>query len=535
MADGGAHSQVITCMMIEFSPVQGPRVKQRYEPLPGALDQQKKEWLVQFITKDLLHLQQEHRDYIDAVAGSRGSMQVRSSGASAQMLSTRGVNDSGQIMSANYDDGGPPLSNSNMNTNDDLEESQFVKVVCLDQLNVVVVVMFFSVFSEEPGGGSATSSSAAKALASMYAVAIVLFNVSTLRLRAALPTIRDRLFHAHQEILYADKDEIDIEKDWLDKLRDIAPMIDRWLTSRVEREKLSLFHTVLVPHSKVQLQTLCSYLTCAMSYHRCVIRADNPNLVSKWLTTIALFLPDDRLLFASVACKDSIVPDLTLQGTTMPLEDIIQRVPSFRLPPVILDVSRSLHEPCHYFPTVTITVFSEVRQKIFTGDSVVADISNSRTRPTTVKASTLVSTVCHRVFQILNPKHGRAQPVESFVVITPAGATAVPSSLGPRSAAAGGEISVKGPDDEVLSGMTVKSALISIEMWRRQLALRAFAFYVVEMELKRDRAVNITGQAGLRTQEVDHLVLQTAVDYVAQVQQVRERIVRTVLMETFIF
>jgi hypothetical protein len=535
MSDGDVQSQVITCMMVEFSPVQGPRVKQRFEPSPGALDTDKKEWLVQFITKDLLHLQQEHRDYLDSSASRH------SSGHLSASANTLGSGVGAVTTSGNDADGGGPIGANGTGAGNEFEENQFVKVVCLDQLNVVVLVIFFSVSnddatSDHSGGNSKVPPP------SMYAVAIVLFNVSTLRLRAALPTIRDRLFYTHQEILYAEKDEIDIEKDWGEKLREISPMIDRWLSARVDRQKLALYQTVLLPNGRLQLQTLCSFLTCAMSFHRCVIRADSPQLVSKWLNTIALFLPDDRLLFACVTSKEFIIPDLTLQGTTMQLDEIIKQVPLFRQPPVILDVSRALNEPAHYFPTVTITVFSEVREKIFRGAAVVGEISSSRTRPTTVKPSTLISTVCHRVYQILNPPSARSQVLsggDGPIILTPSRALHVHGA--PRSSSVDtGPISItpappSNPDDDPLSFMVNKSVLIAIDLWRRQLALRAFAFYVVEMELKRDRAVNITAQAGLKTQEADHLVLQTAVDYVAQVQQVRERIVRTVLMETFIF
>ena len=524
--------QVITCMMIEFSPVQGPRVKQRFEPSPGALDSEKKEWLVQFITKDLLHLQQEHRDHLEAAA--TGSFHG-SSGAGGDEA-----------------DGG---SASNGPSPDSTEETQFVKVVCLDQLNVAVLVIFFSVTNDDPNAPSAAGAAAASSRGiaayqapppSMYAVAIVLFNLSTLRLRAALPTIRDRLFYAHQEILYADKDEIDVEKDWGEKLREIAPMIDRWLSAMVDRQRLALGQTIFFPNKRFHLQALCSYLTCAMSFHRCVIRADSPSTVTKWLNTIALFLPDDRLLFACVTCRDFIVPDLSLQGTTMHVDDIVQHVHLFRQPPVIIDVSRSLSEPAHYFPTVTITVFSEVREKIFKGAAVVSDIAFSRTRPTTVKPSTLVATISHRVFQILNPPQvavksplaggGSGPSSHSVAFADPQSSTAGPRGSVLIDPSTG--IVVAGPpssDDDMIPNMTGRSVLVAIDLWRRQLALRAFAFYVVEMELKRDRAVNITAQAGLRTHEADHLVLQTAVDYVAQVQQVRERIVRTVLMETFIF
>lgn len=633
---GGSHTKIVTSLIIEFTPIFGPRVKRTLEG-NGDLSADQREWLVQFITKDLLHLQQlamtsqlrkrqnksPPRPAATRNSGPQGGPQPSHSNSQSQQ---------------NSSSVGVPHSSSANSLEDYSQErdNSFVKVICLDQLNVAVVVMFFSLENDAPGG---STDDIAGILGSthMYAVAVALQNFSTIRLRVALPTIRDWLFFTHEEILslatVGDDDEqfdqrfvmepsvkappgiradaeryfsrssgapvanttvqgakegewqalpmkralmsisapgsVDIEQEWFQRLEILNPLIDTWITERIDRDKMDPTDSTIFASNRWSASQLYAILVAVLSHHRCIIRADDELLVDRWLSTIALFLPDDRLLFASMKCKkyDSsihglsqrnfrgdvdaesplLAPDLNLQGTTATVPEIIQWIHYFRCPPVIIDVGRRLSDPSHFFPIGTLTFFTETRRKIFKREkSGGADsFMYSKVQLSSLKNSSLIAGICARLRQI-----SVTNPV---VVVGPVGTTTTPGSISNSSMVSLKTITSGQPpnvaplfpataDPEALisapfcavSVQKMKCMLDAIAHWRKQLLLKAMTFYVSEIELRRD-APSTNLHNHMKISDADHRVMQVSVDFIAQVQEAKEKRVRDVLHDTFAF
>lgn len=692
-------TKIVTSLIIEFTPIYGPRVKRTVEG-NGALSVDQREWLVQFITKDLLHLQQlatQLRERSNSTTATTAASSAKKD-TSALRASVGGATTAGNGTLAPPAVG--PMSGNASGHNsatsaweDNADDNSFVKVICLDQLSVAVVVMFFAL--ESDGGNAATFQTTGVSNTHMYAVAVALQNFSAIRLRVALPAIRDWLFQTHQEIMalayedeplsnetlltavgaaggtgasregvsdgsaalaggstntvvkilgYGAKHEyraetirafvelqsaiarvplemraskgigatvssafpgvdpaiisaaiasssppqkkqqdngVDIEEEWYAKLFILNPLLDTWIYERINRDHIDIDSTIF-SRTTWSAQQLYGLLVAALSHHRCILRADDPSLVEKWLKTIALFLPDDRLLFASVRCftpppavlplnivnplwSPILAPDLNFQGTTATVNEILEKVHHFRYPPVIIDVSRKLEDPAHFYPTSTLTFFAETRRRIFRREVTfrpVWDYPGSKTRPPQLKTSSLIGPICARLKAVVQPP--QAQPHQQqaatssvanasmtsmkSIVVTPSGAISVrPSSNldsyrcdpnGPAMlfpvAPASGTVSFDAIESIITPSHKLRFVADAIQHWRKQLLLKSMAFYVYEIEIRRE-APNPALLSTLRISEADHRVLCVAVDFIAQVQEAKEKRVRDVLQDTFAF
>lgn len=135
-----------------------------------------------------------------------------------------------------------------------------------------------------------------------------------------------------------------------------------WVNGIVDRHRIPLKRTLIdeLRRSATQTQEKAKrtidwfeqIMSLALSEHRLIITGDKAT-VEQLLHTIALFMPDDRLFMASTQCfTNFIVPDLSFQGTTLPINKIKPRLVWFRYPVAIVDVSKqaAIDKPVHFLP-----------------------------------------------------------------------------------------------------------------------------------------------------------------------------------------
>ena len=206
--------------------------------------------------------------------------------------------------------------------------------------------------------------------------------------------------------------------------------------------------------------------------------------MEKWVLTVAYFLLDDRLAFATDvvgSTAEEIVPDLSLQGTTAPVDSgLLERLYLFQYPCCVIDVSEEPNSPAHFMPSAQLNKYGEERWKLlvndipFKGAQVLSPI---RIR------SPLIRSICHRVEN---------------------------SKMPPQLLEA------------------------SLSLWRRNLVLRALANFVREVDLK-DANLQSAAVPAIKLEEADNQVLAVAIEHIYPLQKTTERRLAAIVVEAFQF
>lgn len=700
-------TQVTLSMIIEFTPLQGSRLKRMVHE-SGYLNKDEREWLTQYITKDLIQLQtlamhikmqqQEQQQQLANRSSNNSTLDPTNNNnnggfgginSTPQRGSINGAKASPSPVPAAANGGGAaagPASNNNNAGGGSAraevmsdDSSSFIKVISLEQLRTTVVVMFFALDaggggddgngSSSGGGSGGFLSAAASGQAHMYAVAVALNDSNPIRLRLAVPSIRDWMFHSHQYIValadveYEDEDGggaggddddiaagvVDVEQEWVTKLEELKSLVDVWTNHGfIKRSEIDLDATIFAKPDWNPV-VLYNVLTAALSHHRCILRSKNQREVQVWLNTLALFYSDDRLLFSSKTCyvpdplneppisgggggqmlshhddEDAVViskggggvssaasplsssassssrqyiaaPDFNLQGTTAEVNQILQHhVLHFRFAPVIIDVSKSIDDPYHFFPKDRQVKFTEVRERIFRRLTPLkppfgAIFLHDKSRPAANKSSSLLASICGRLKLIAHPSvvsssssssnpgnsPGIPSPgtvpsnnasIVSMRTVTPGGGGGHFATPPAGVAVAGGGggappaflVTPRNSVDQIDSGggghnngnfpfyphaallaqhqtdtQKVANIVTAIAQWRRQLVLRtlSYYYYTVEFRFKTDSQSSFSPP--MFKEVADDAMLQVAVDFFAQIQEQKEKHARNVLTEAF--
>lgn len=233
---------------------------------------------------------------------------------------------------------------------------------------------------------------------------------------------------------------------WARELQAAIADITVWVNGAVERSAIPLQRTLIGElrrcasfQSVARSSRMCDWfeqiLSLALSEHRLVIAGEpkDREFIEQLLNTLALFLPDDRLLMASTRCHNGfVVPDLSFQGTTLPMAKIKSRLVWFRYPVAVVDVSRMalLDRPVHFLPTreggkKVYAVFREWRR-----DQITCRRNKSMAfMRTDLVVSRLVSPIAQTI----------ARRFLNFIGFPTAGLI-IPYSSGSKASAAGGGV-----------------------------------------------------------------------------------------------
>eukprot|EP00758_Cryptobia_borreli_P005660 Tbor_TRINITY_DN4953_c2_g4::TRINITY_DN4953_c2_g4_i1::g.9783::m.9783 len=169
---------------------------------------------------------------------------------------------------------------------------------------------------------------------------------------------------------YDDLDHLEYHEIWEWEMRAAARDFGFWVSCAVDRSKIDVTSTIAsyiatislaeglhnqqqtvvnVRSSTVSLNTLGMrdlakfIITLSLSEHRLIISGSNAHEINEWLSTVCLFLPDDRLFLACRKCfLDFVVPDLNIQGTTLGIDDIKKRLVWFRYPTAIVRIDKMM-------------------------------------------------------------------------------------------------------------------------------------------------------------------------------------------------
>lgn len=148
-------------------------------------------------------------------------------------------------------------------------------------------------------------------------------------------------------------EEAEYHDMWGWELTAAARDVGFWVRGNLNRQEISLQDTVF-GHTYFSMACATTYrtardcfhfiLTMALSEHQVIIRGSDAQTINEWLSTIALFAQDDKLNMASRRCfEDFVIPDLSIQGTTLERKEIVKRLLWFQSLTCIIDLDGFVH------------------------------------------------------------------------------------------------------------------------------------------------------------------------------------------------
>lgn len=228
-----------------------------------------------------------------------------------------------------------------------------VRLVTLEQLGYCGAVLSFREECDDPHD---------EFLVPTYCISVSVPQVHVGRVQCFFASIRDRyrmllrrIVNGLQDSDYtSDSLDTNVLLPWIPGVVKLARDIDRWVSCRFENPFQYMSRSILPELAEIPRGNLAWFVTAALAHHRCILRADDEDDVRKWLYTVALFMPHDRLLMCEVANVarrvDDLVPDVHIQGTTLLVDQVVGQTVWSRFPTVIIDVGQDPRQPFHIEP-----------------------------------------------------------------------------------------------------------------------------------------------------------------------------------------
>lgn len=195
-------------------------------------------------------------------------------------------------------------------------------------------------------------------LVPQYCAGVVLHQRDEIRVPFLFPLLRDRFGIVAKRLLISLRDDEDmtvvpsgtLERMWM-WIKDVQRDCTAWLSAFVSRKEVedAALPSILSVASSPNCVTFLSHCLG----QRCVIvRGSCSDQVKQFIAFIMLFLPDDKLCLCSLEVHNSleeVVPNLAVQGTTLPLCDkLVCRSLMSQFPTAIIDLDSA--DGQHFIP-----------------------------------------------------------------------------------------------------------------------------------------------------------------------------------------